>query len=53
MDKNLAEPDVAKKIIADNKGFFNCMNKSDSKKEDVWSPNARNGMKVEAAPNLE
>lgn len=55
MDNNLPEPDVAKKRITRNKEFFNYMNKKDSKKEDVWSLNARDGHLAAqdlAAPNL-
>lgn len=51
MDKNLAEPGVAKKRITDNTEFLNYINKSDSKKQDTWWLNARDEMKV--APNIE
>lgn len=50
MDKNLAEPDTAKKRITDNKEFFNYINRSDSKKQDLWWLNVRDEMK--AAPNI-
>lgn len=36
IDKNLAEPDVAKKRITDSKEFFNYTNRSDSKKQNMW-----------------
>lgn len=51
MDKNLVEPDVAKKRITNNKEFFNYINRSDSKKQGMWWPNSRDEMK--AVPDIE